>query len=281
MRHPRSPSTRHSDGRRLTRWAGLLVAALLAAACGTTVPTLEPVRLTLAASSSALPLAETMAAGYHAAFPHISIDLLPLANEAAAIQAVQNSQADAALVSGTLPALAGLQASHVANDALAIVVHPSRPLDDLPSPQVQEILRGLVRNWEELGAGQGEIQVATREEGAGPRQVATDAFLGVRPMTAAALVLPDDRLLRAQVAVDPQAIAALPAAWLNDEVRALSIDGRGPEWVARGWPDYPAVLPIHFLTPATPAPEVAALFSFMTSQRGQRIISQDYSPIQP
>jgi len=254
---------------------------LLGAACGTTVATPQPQRLTLAASSSALPLAEALTAGYHAAFPQISVDLLPRANEAAATQAVLTGQADAALVSGPAPAQDGLQASHVANDALALIVHPSRALADLPSPQVPEILRGLVRNWEELGAGQGEIQVVTREEGAGPRQVAVDAFLGARPMTPTALVLPDDQQVRARVAADPQAMALLPAAWLNEEVRALSIDGRGPDWVARGWPDYPAELPIHFLSPTTPAPEVAALFDFMTSQRGQRIISRHYAPIQP
>lgn len=254
---------------------------LLGAACGTAVATPQPQRLTLAASSSALPLAEELAAGYHAAFPHINVDLLPLANEAAATQATLTGQADAALISGAAPVQDGLQASHVANDALALIVHPSRALDDLPSPQVQEILRGLVRSWEELGAGQGAIQVVTREEGAGPRQVAVDAFLDARPMTPTALVLPDDRQVRARVAADPQALALLPAAWLDDQVRALSIDGRGPEWVAAGWPDYPAELPIHFLTPTTPAPEVGALFDFMTSPRGQRIISRHYAPIQP
>ena len=70
MRHPRSISTHPPRSRLLASLAALVFAALLAAACGTTVPTVEPVRLTLAASSSALPLAETVASAYHGANPH-------------------------------------------------------------------------------------------------------------------------------------------------------------------------------------------------------------------
>ena len=63
--------------------AALLLASMAAAGCGTTLPTLEPERMTLAASSSALPLANDLAHAYHAAFPHIAVDVLALANEAA------------------------------------------------------------------------------------------------------------------------------------------------------------------------------------------------------
>lgn len=265
-------------GRLLIGLAALLLVGLGGIACGTPLPTQEPVRLTLAASSSALPLAGDLAHAYQAAFPHIVVDVLPQANEAAAAQTVLAGRADAALVTGPAPAVAGLAASHVASDALAIVVHPDRPLENLTREQVLEIFGGRLRAWDELGAGDGDIQVVTREPDAGPRTVLAAAFLGARQLTPTAMVLPDDRTILARVAGDPLAIAALPAGWLDAHVRAVEIDGRGPEWVARQWPGYPAELPIHLLTPVTPAPEIAALRDWLLSARGQRVVSQRYAP---
>lgn len=278
MMHFRGRFSAYSLHRGRLLVAALLLASLAAAGCGTTLPTQEPVRLTLAASSSTLPLAGDLARAYHAAFPHISVDLLPQANEAATLQAVLAGRADAALAAGPVPASADLAASHVATDALAIVVHPDRPLDNLTGQQIQEIFNGRLRTWDALGAGDGDIQVVLREEGAGPRLTLSETFLGARQLTPTAIVLPDDRQILARVAGDLLAIAALPAGWLDDQVHALEIDGRGPEWVARQWPGYPAELPIHLLTPATPTQETAALRDWLLSQRGQRMISQRYAP---
>lgn len=259
--------------------AALLLASMAAAGCGTTLPTLEPERMTLAASSSALPLANDLAHAYHAAFPHIAVDVLALANEAAAAQAVLAGRADAALSTDPVPSTDSLTTTHVATDALAIVVHPDRPLDNLTAQQIQEIFSGRVRTWDELGAGTGDIAVVLREEGAAPRQALVAAFLGARQLTPTAIVLPDDRQILAQVAGDPQAIAALPAGWLNEQARAVAIDGRGPDWVARQWPGYPAELPIHLLTLPVAAPESAALRDWLLSPRGQRVVSQRYAPV--
>lgn len=265
-------------------WLAALAALLIglaATACGTALPTQEPVRLTLAASNSALPLAQEIARAYQAAYPHISVDVLPRANDAAAAQAVLADLADLALVSGPAPASAGLVASPVAVDALAVIVHPERSLDNLTGQQVQEILRGLLRTWEELEAGAGPIQVLAREPGAGPRAAMTGAFLGARPLTPTALILPDDQQIRARVAADRQAMATLPAAWLDDSVRAVTIDGRGPDWVMRQWPGYPAELPIYLLAPESVSADAATLREYLLGARGQRLISRSHAPAGP
>ncbi len=267
--------------RNLLAAAALLLIGLLGAGCGTTMPTVEPERLTLAASSSAQPLARELAASYHAAFPHISVDLLLVASEAAAAQAVLAGRADAALAAGPGEVPASLAARRVATDGLAVVVHRTRPLENLTGQQVQEIFQGLLRTWEEIdGAGEaGAIQVVTREPGAGPRQALATGLLGNRPVTPTAIVLPDDERLRARVASDPNAIAVLPASWLDSAVRAVTVDGRGHEWVARQWPDYPLELPVYLLTNDAPAPEVEALAAFLLGPRGQQVVSRRYAPV--
>ena len=79
------------------RVAVLIAGALLLAACGTPTETPIPVRLSLAADRSALPLANDLAASYHAAQPHISVDVEPVGNALAATEAVRTGRADLAL----------------------------------------------------------------------------------------------------------------------------------------------------------------------------------------
>lgn len=266
--------------RRLLAALTALLIGLLGAACGTVVATPKPARLTLAASSSAQPFAREVASAYRSASPHTTVAILPVVNEAAAVQALRAGQADAALVTGTAPALPGLAASHVASDALAIAVHASRSLDNLDSEQAREIFSGRLRTWDELDAADGDavVQVLTREQGAGPRQTLVEGLLGSHPLALTAIVLPDDGHLLARLASDPNAIAALPASWLDDQVRAVTLDGRGPEWVARRWPGYPLELPIYLLTNDAPPSDVAALRAFLLGTRGQRMVSQHYAP---
>lgn len=256
---------------------GVLWLAMLAlAACGTTLPTIEPVELTIAASSSAQPLAQQLATAYHAANNHITVHVLPLANEAAAQQAVLDGRADAALVAGPL-ADSPLHAHPLAVDGLAVVINPARPLENITPGQITDIFRGQVRAWADLGVGDGDIQVVTREADAAPRRVLTTVFLGARQLTPTARVAPDDATVRAQVAADSNAIAVLPLSWVDSSVRAVPIDGRGPEWVAHGWPDYPARLPLTLFTSATPSADLAALLSWLASPPGQTVISRQYA----
>ena len=258
------------------RHAWLAVLALLLAGCGTVVSTPQPVHLTLAASSSAAPLAADLAAAIQAAHPTVTLSVLVEPNEAAAMQAMTSGRADVALLAGAVEPPAGLVLHPVAVDALAVVVHPSRALDDLSPSRVSDVFSGQVRAWADLGAGDGPIQVFTREQDA-PGRAVFSATLLQRPLTPTAVVLPDDQALLAQVARDPSAIAVLPAALIREQVRTVSLDGLGPEWVLRGWPGYPLTLPIGLLAPAEPSADVRLLQDFIQSDAGQQAVRQHYA----
>ena len=110
-----------------------LLCLLLAAGCGTAVATPVPATLRLAASSSALPLAQLAAEGYHNRYPHITVDVQPVASELAAHRLVEANLADAALVGMMTPldSSTPLSATLVATDALVIAVHRDNPLVNL------------------------------------------------------------------------------------------------------------------------------------------------------
>ncbi|MEZ4769088.1 MAG: substrate-binding domain-containing protein [Caldilineales bacterium] len=256
----------------------LLFFALLAAGCGTAVATPVPVSLTVAASSSAQPLAALAVDAYTRANPHVTITLEPVGSELAAQWLVAQGRADAAFLVATPPIAFsdGLTGTQIATDALVLVVNRDNPLDNIGLDQARQVFTGRTRLWSELGEGHGAIQVVTREAGVGVRNALQQAVMGRRRFTPTALVYPGNRELHDAVADDPLAIGFLPASWLDDRVKALTLEGMSHDWVALNVPGYPAVLPIYFVTPDDPSPEVAALGDFVTGESGAVLIQGRY-----
>lgn len=257
----------------------LMAVVALLSACGTTLPTPVLVNWTLVASSSALPLARDLAGAYQAAYPNVTIDLVEVANSLAAAETVRTEKADAALLTG-LPQddLPPLRATQVATDAVALVVNPANPVDNLSIEQLQDIFAGKVRDWSEVGAGAGAIDLVSREAGSGVRTAFEKAVMQGRPIGSIALLAPGHRQVVEQVAGNRHAIGYLPAGWLDEQVKAVAIGGVGPERIAQQAPGYPLQLPIYLTTAETAAPDVARFVAFVASSAGRKVAAKRYWP---
>lgn len=55
-----------------------------------------------------------------------------------------------------------------------MVVNPANKVDALTTQQVIDIYAGKIKDWKELGAEPGSINVFGREDGSGTREVFTD-----------------------------------------------------------------------------------------------------------
>jgi len=55
----------------------------------------------------------------------------------------------------------------IAGDAIAVVVHPSNPVDGLTIPQLSDIFSGKVTNWREVGGEDRPIVLLSRESNSG------------------------------------------------------------------------------------------------------------------
>ena len=270
-----------STTRALVRSASLLSTLLLAltvAACGTTIATPVPVSLTIAASSSAQPLAGLIANAYMHANPHVSVSIEPVGSELAAQWVVEQGRADAAFLVATAPVAfsEGLTGTQIATDALVIVVNRENPLENIGLDQARAVFTGRTRLWSEFSEGEGAIQVVTREAGVGVRNALQQAVMGRRRFTPTALVYPGNREMLEKLAADPLAIGFLPASWLDERVKALTLDGMSHDWVALNVPGYPAVLPIFFVTTDEASPDVAALRDFVAGEEGAALMNGHY-----
>lgn len=78
----------------------------------------------------------------------------------------------------------------VAYDALAVVVHPSNPVKQLTRQQLEDIFRGKITNWKQVGGDDRKIVVYSRETSSGTYEFFKENVLKTRTIWQAAFPCP-------------------------------------------------------------------------------------------
>lgn len=231
----------------------LLLALLLSACSGTPLETPTPQHFTIAGSTSAQPLLAALTAAYHQQHPHISFELLPVGS-ALGQAMLANGQADLAVSSWlTSTELPGLQVMPIVSDAIIVIVHPRNPVANITLPQLRDIYRARLLDWQEIGGRSAEIIVVSREDGSGTRAFFEAQVMGAQRVTSTALVMPSEQALRAFIAAHPNAIgyaSLVGQTSAGADVKTLALEGLVPTAAA-----YPLIRPIYLLArpPLEPA----------------------------
>lgn len=147
------------------------------------------------------------------------------------ITAVLEGRCDIGLSSRNLKAeeeSAGLKATILAYDGIAVIVNPENPVSDLDVETIAKIYKAEITNWCEIVSGSdGEIVLIGREAGSGTR----DGFESItdtedsckyrQELTSTGDVI-------TTVAQNPNAIGYASVASVKDTVKALSVGGVAP-----------------------------------------------------
>ncbi|HEY60439.1 MAG TPA: PstS family phosphate ABC transporter substrate-binding protein [Anaerolineae bacterium] len=124
----------------------------------------------------------------------------------------------------------------VANDAIAMIINPENPIDELTLEQVSKIYRGEIRNWNELGGEDRPIVRLSRETNSGTHIyfLETVVRLGNKQdkslFSTDTLLLPSSEGIIAEVRENPNAIGYDGLGYVTPEVKiiALAIAAQGP-----------------------------------------------------
>jgi len=164
----------------------------------------------------------------------------------------------------------------IAQDGIALVVHPQNAVEGLTLPQARDIFFGRILDWEEIEGTPGEIVVVSREDGSGTREVFEEMVMGEKRVTLTAIVMPSSEAVVEYVARHPTAIGYVSMSYLSPQVKALQIEGMSPtpEDVQSG--TYPLTHPLYLLTGQEPTGEVKAFIEFALSPAGQAVVEQRY-----
>ena len=183
------------------------------------------------------------------------------------------------------PAMAGdpledVRMVQVAWDALAVITHPSNPVENISGEQLQQVFEGKINNWKALGGPDQFILVGYRSKelsgvGYSFRELGFRESTGAGQFTKG-IGRASSGPLELAVESLPNAIAVTGVSSARKrDVKLLEVDGiqPSPDNIATG--RYPFYRPLYLTVPRNPAPEVKQFVDFALSQEGQRIIREE------
>ncbi|MCI0475287.1 MAG: substrate-binding domain-containing protein, partial [Anaerolineales bacterium] len=174
--------------------------------------------------------------------------------------------------------LDGTRAVVIARDGVAVIVHPSNPINAIMRSQLVQVFAGEIATWP-LGPMAGKpIVVVSREEGSGTRDAFETMAIAARKtrVTRTALVMPNESAVVDFVARNPTAIGYTSMGALTPNVRALTIDDVPLSRETVENQKYPFVRTLSFVVPQSPDLETQDFLAFALSAEGQKIIAQKF-----
>jgi phosphate transport system substrate-binding protein len=180
----------------------------------------------------------------------------------------------------------------VARDAIAVVVHPSNPVDRLTLQQISDIYTGQITNWSQVGGEDRPIVLLSRESNSGTyvyflenvvRLGEQDSDLLFSPDT---LLMPSSEGISTEVRHNPNAIGydGLGYVTADQKMVAVARDAGGPyvlpavETVNTG--AYPVSRPLYMYTAGQPTGSIRAYLDWIVGE-GQALVPElGFVPLQ-
>ncbi len=172
----------------------------------------------------------------------------------------------------------------VARDAIAIVVHPSNPVDHLTLQQLSDIYSGKITNWREVGGEDRPIVLLSRETNSGTHVYFLEEVVRLGEKDNKTLFSPDTLLMPSsegistEVRQNPNAIGydGLGYVTADQKTIAVGVDPAGPFWqpsaetVNAGV--YPIARDLYMYTAGEPSEAVRAYLEWILSSEAQQIV---------
>lgn len=169
---------------------------------------------------------------------------------------------------------------HVANDAIAPIVHPSNPVSDLTLEQLKAIYQGQITNWSEVGGANAAITVVSRDSSSGTYETWAELVMKKSDVTSGAIYTTSNADVAAEVSRNPNAIGYVGVAYITPQLKALSVGGAVASVQTAIDFSFPIARPLFMSTNGFPAGNVLGVILYLLSDDGQRLVqSVGFAPI--
>lgn len=173
----------------------------------------------------------------------------------------------------------------IARDAIAVIIHPQNPVQQLSIEQLSRIFKGEITNWSQLGGEDRPIVKLSRESNSGThvyfletvvRQDNPDDKSLFAPNT---LLLPSSEGIISEVRDNPNAIGYDGLGYVTEDVKVVGItrpDGQGyvmpsVETVNNG--EYPISRDLYMYTRKDPGAVIEQYLDWIISDEAQQIVT--------
>lgn len=121
-------------------------------------------------------------------------------------------------------AAGGLTATTFALDGIAIIVNSENTVEDLTLEQIKGLATGEITNWSEVGGPDAPVVLVGREAGSGTRD-GFESIVGVEDACVYEQELTSTGAVLAAVAANPNAFGYASLSAVDDQVKAVTVDG--------------------------------------------------------
>jgi phosphate transport system substrate-binding protein len=182
----------------------------------------------------------------------------------------------------------------IARDAIAVVVHPSNPVDRLTLQQISDLFSGRITSWAEVGGENRPVVLLSRESNSGTHVYFLEQVvrLGDREsdtlFSPETLLMPSSEGISAEVRQNPNSIGYDGLGYVTPDQKTLAVaqDPAGPfvlptvETVNDG--TYPIARDLYMYTVGEPQGVIADYLAWIRSAEGQAIVGElGFVPLQP
>ncbi|MFA6129042.1 MAG: phosphate ABC transporter substrate-binding protein [Bacteroidales bacterium] len=174
----------------------------------------------------------------------------------------------------------------IAYDALAVVVNPANPVNQLTREQLEGIFTGKITNWKEVGGEDAKIVAYSRETSSGTYEFFKDHVLNKKNFGTNALLMPATGAITQSVSQTRGAIGYVGLAYVEKAVKALKVSyDKGKTYVAPSVASamdktYPITRPLYYYYLVSIEKTVSPYINYVLSPEGQKVVSQTgYVPL--
>jgi phosphate transport system substrate-binding protein len=174
----------------------------------------------------------------------------------------------------------------VARDAIAVIINPDNPVNELTLQQASDIFTGKINNWTEVGGEDRPIVRVSREVNSGTHVYFLESVirLGRKDdpsiFSADTLLLPSSEGITSEVSQNPNAIGYDGLGYVTPALKVVSLseDPAGPfippskETVLDG--TYPISRELYMYTNGEPSGKVQVYLKWILSPEGQAIVAE-------
>jgi phosphate transport system substrate-binding protein len=180
----------------------------------------------------------------------------------------------------------------VAGDAIAVVVHPSNPVDGLTIPQLSDIFSGKITNWHEVGGEDRPIVRLSRESNSGTHVFFLEQVVRQGDKKDKTLFSPDTLLMpssegiSAEVRQNPNAIGYDGLGYVTHDQKVVAVAPASAEpyvlptveTVLDG--SYPVARGLYMYTDGEPQGTIREYLDWILGPDGQAIVQdQGFVPL--
>ena len=245
-------------------------------------------------SDTIVNLALAWAEKYHGLYPNVEISVTG-GGSGTGIAALVNGTIDIANASREIKPEEIQQAKDngvkpvefvVARDAIAVIVNPTNPVNQLSIKQISDIYSGRINNWSEVGGEDRVIVRLSRETNSGTHVYFLENVIRMGSKTdktlfsSDTLLLPSSEGITAETRDNPNAIGYDGLGYVTSEVKmiAIALDSSCPFILPSAYTvnqgQYPIARDLYMYTNNQPSGAIADYINWIMTSEAQNIVTE-------